>query len=89
MIWLHHMKYRRLLAVLQAANQNGKNGVAVCKHPDHPQSVLFVVLLLHRLSPPHKKKTKKKRVTQNYRNAIEQCARSSPKKHSKTDNREV
>ena len=83
MIWLHHMKYRRLLAVLQAASENGKNGVAVCKHPDHPQSVLFVVLLLH------KKKTKKKRVTQNYRNAIEQCARSSPKKHSKTDNREV
>ena len=46
------MKYRRLLAVLQAASENGKNGVAVCKHPDHPQSVLFVVLLLHRPSPP-------------------------------------
>ena len=91
MIWLHHLKYRRLLAVLQAANENGKNGVAVCKHPDHPQSVLFVVLLLHRPSPPpKKKKTKtKKRLTQNDMNAIEQCARSSPKKHSKTDNREV
>ena len=86
MIWLHHMKYRRLLAVLQAANQNGKSGVAAYKHPDRPQSVLLVVLIPPPPTPPP---PKKKRVTQNDRNAIEQCARSSPKKHSKTDNREV
>ena len=74
MIWLHHMKYRRLLAVLQAANQNGKNGVAVYKHPDRPQSVLLVVLIPH----PRSQKNKN-RLTQSDRKAIGQCARPSPK----------